>query len=169
LKETWRIGKEVLTIDNYTFFGSGPDVQHGRGSCGVGILLSPTATVACKASGPNNLHNDLGPRVIALRMLVLDPTTGKHIGTFMISTYAPTFDASETDHPDFEDSLSSAISRPKPGDILIICADVNANLGRCEHKGNDDDVYTVVGPHGLDFINSYGRRLRSFLELHYLT
>jgi len=170
LQETWRIGKEVFTIDNYTFFGSGPDVQQGRGSCGVGILLSPTATAAWKASGPNSLHNDLGPRVIALRMLVLDSTTGKHLGIFMISAYAPTSDASETDHSDFEDSLSSAISRRKPGDILVICADANASLGRCEHKGNDDDVYTVVGPHGLDFINSAGRRLRSFLELlHTLT
>ena len=76
LQETWRIGKEEITEDNYTFLGSGPDTQHGRGSCGVGILLSPSATIAWRAAGPDNLHNDLGSRVMAIRMRVIDPTTG---------------------------------------------------------------------------------------------
>ena len=108
----------------------------------------------------------MGPRVIALR---IDSTTDKHLGTFRISTYAPTSDASETDHSDYEDSLSSAISRREPVDILFTCADVNASLGRCEPRSINDDVYTVVVPHGLDFIHPCGRRLRSFLELQNLT
>jgi hypothetical protein len=69
LQKTWRVGKEEITEDNYTFLGYyGPNTQHGRGSCGVGIFLSPSATIAWKAAGPDNLHNDLGSRVIAIRM-----------------------------------------------------------------------------------------------------
>ena len=84
LQEIWRTGTEEITEDNYTFFGSGPSSQSGRGSCGVGILLSPLATNAWKAARSTNLHNDLGSRVIAVRMIVTDPTSGKHLGIFLI-------------------------------------------------------------------------------------
>ena len=97
LQETWRVGKEEFTGNNSTFLGSGPNAQHGRGSCGVGIRLSPVATTAWKASGPGSLHNDFGPRVIGVRMLVIDPTTGKHLGLCMISAYAPSSGASPND------------------------------------------------------------------------
>jgi hypothetical protein len=43
-------------------------------------------------------------------MLVLDPTTGKHLGIFFSSAYVPTSYASETDLSDLEDLLASAIS-----------------------------------------------------------
>ncbi len=62
LQETWRVGKEEFTKNNFNFLGSGLDTQHGRGSCGVGILLSPAATATWKASGPCCLHDDFGPR-----------------------------------------------------------------------------------------------------------
>ena len=169
LQETWRIGKEEITEDNYTFLGSGPDTQHGRGSCGVGILLSPSATIAWKAAGPDNLHNDLGSRVMAIRMRVIDPTTGKHLGIYMISAYAPASDASEDIKLEFEDSLVTSISRRHFGDILIICADANASLGRSNFtskQNNTDTISSAIGPHEFNHVNAAGRRLRSFLELH---
>jgi hypothetical protein len=43
-------------------------------------------------------------------MLVLAPTTDKHLGLFMISAYAPSFDASKNDQLDFENVLPSAFS-----------------------------------------------------------
>ncbi len=77
LQETWRIGNEVITKENFTFLGSGPDSQTCRGSCCVGILLSPSTTNAWKdARSSTTLHNDLGPRVIVARLLVTDPTSG---------------------------------------------------------------------------------------------
>ena len=63
----------------------------------------------------------------------------------MISSYAPTSDALETDHSDFEDSLTLAISRRKHGDNLVMCADANASLGRCDPKHTDDHVYFALG------------------------
>ena len=73
LQETWRTGVEEITEDGYTFLGAAPDEQDSRrGVCGVGLLLSPLATSAWKAAGPDNLHNDLGPRIIAVRMVVED-------------------------------------------------------------------------------------------------
>ena len=169
LQETWRIGNEIIIEENFTFLGSGPDSQNGRGSCGVGILLSPSATNAWKAaSSSTNLHNDLGPRVIAARLLVTDPTSGKHLGIFIISAYAPTADASDTLKSEFEDTLANAINRRSTGDVLVICADVNASLGRNIPTRNDDVTYASVGSYGIEHINAAGRRLRSFLELHEL-
>ena len=76
LQETWRVGKEEFTENNNIFLGSRHGAQHGHGLCGVCIRLSPIATAAWKASGPDSLHNDFGPRVIVVRMLVINPTTG---------------------------------------------------------------------------------------------
>jgi len=39
LQETWRVGTEVLHEEGWTFIGSAPASQHGRGSKGVGIAL----------------------------------------------------------------------------------------------------------------------------------
>jgi len=78
----------------FSFLDYGPNSQHGRGSCSVGILLSPTATIAWKTVGPDNLHNDLGSRVINVRMCVVDLMSGKHLGIYMISACAPTYGTS---------------------------------------------------------------------------
>jgi hypothetical protein len=81
LQETWRIGNEIITEENFTFLGSEPDSQSGCGSCGVGILLSPFATDAWKAaSSSTHLHNDLEPRVIVARLIVTNSNSGKHLG-----------------------------------------------------------------------------------------
>ena len=42
-QETWRAGEERLVQDGCCFLGLGPDKQTGRGSLGLGILLSATA------------------------------------------------------------------------------------------------------------------------------
>jgi hypothetical protein len=101
-------------------------------------------------------------------MLVIDPTTGKRLGLFMISAYAPSSDASANDQLLFENVLSSAISRRNLGDILVICADATSSLGRSAPKRNDVDIYTTIGPYGINHINLSGSRLRSFLEIHNL-
>ena len=168
VQETWRSGIDEFTEAGYTFLGVGPDSQTGRGSCGVGILLSPAATVAWRASSwVRNLHNDLGPRIIAVRMLVTDPSNGKPMGIFQISAYAPTSDASDDDKSTFERNLTSAIARRKPGDLLIICADANASIGKgTPDRHDENDRHITIGPHGLLHLNDAGCRLRSFLALH---
>ena len=169
LQETLRVGKEEFTENKYTFLGSGHDAQHGRGSCGVGILLSPAATTTWKASGPSSLHNDFVPRVVVARMPVLDHTTGTPIGILMIYAYLPSSDASEHDQLDFQNVISSAISRRYFGDILVICADANASIGKSGYKRNDANIYTIVGLYGINLVILSGGRLQIFLEIHNLS
>jgi hypothetical protein len=54
------------------------------------------------------------------------------------------------------------------GGVLVICANVNASLGRNNPTRNDDVTYASVGSHGIEYSNVDVRRLRSFLELHEL-
>ncbi len=60
-------------------------------------------------------------------MIVTDPTSGKHLGIFMISAYAPTSDSSKTLKSEFEDALTTAINRRTARDFIVICADANAS------------------------------------------
>jgi len=57
LHETWRTGLEIEE-DGFVFLGAAPAVQNGRGSKGVGILLSPLAVAAWRAAGAV-VHNPL--------------------------------------------------------------------------------------------------------------
>ena len=82
LQETWRIGQEQFVQDGWTFLGSAPDAQQGRGSAGVGIALSRHATAAWKDA--NSEWHTSGSRVIAARLLALDPRTGCKLGIFII-------------------------------------------------------------------------------------
>ena len=169
LQETWREGKENFSEDGFVFLGSGPRKQVGRGSCGVGILLSPTAVVAWQAAN-SVLHNDLGDRVIATRLIVEDESR-QQLGIHLIAAYAPTTNKNdpgkdETAKADYESSLARAISLRKPGDVLLICADANASIGRGSLDGSGE--HTVVGPYGINHLNDAGRRLRSFLSVNNL-
>ena len=67
----------------------------------------------------DNLHDDLGSRVIVVRLGVINPTKGKHLGIYMISAYSPTSYALEDIKLEFEDSLATSISRRHFGDILL--------------------------------------------------
>ena len=122
------------------------------------------ATIAWKAARFANLYNDLGPWAIAVvRMIVTDPTSGKHLGIVMISAHAPTSDAFETLKSEFEDALTTTINRCTDGNVIVICADANASLGTNPTSKNGL-VYTSIGSRGISYTNNAGRRLRSFLE-----
>ena len=76
--------------------------------------------------------------------------------------------ASETLKSELEDILANVMNRRSIGDVLVICADANASLGRNNPTRNDDVTYASVDSHGIEYNNVVGRRLRSFLELHEL-
>ena len=163
LQETWRTGLEEIEEDGFVFLGAAPAVQNGRGSKGVGILLSPLAVAAWRAAGAV-VHNDVGPRVIAVRMEVED-SAGRKQGLFQVASYAPISTAPDTEKDEYETALACVLSRRQSGDIVIVCADTNASIGRgC--LGGQNVNYGAVGSHGIDFLNDSGRRLRSFMELH---
>jgi len=90
LQEAWRTGLSTTEHDGYLFLNSGlqPNlVKSRRGEQGVGIILSPTATVAWRSAG-SVLHNTFGGRVIAVRLLVKDDRQ-QEIGLYLVSAYAP--------------------------------------------------------------------------------
>jgi len=99
LQETWREGAEELLEEGWLFVGSAPAAQRGRGSMGVGIMLSPLAAKAL-----DTRHDDLGPRVVAVRLLAAaDPRArrgsqpAQPLGIFLVSGYAPQSTADEDD------------------------------------------------------------------------
>ena len=134
---------------------------------GVGIMLSPLGVTAL-----DERHTDLGPRVVAVRLLVNEtggPRPRRQLGLFTISGYAPVSTASDAEWDAYYDTLSCAISRARPGDTVIIGTDANASIGRGRLDGSRGDTRAGgVGPHGLAHINESGRRMRSFLETHAL-
>jgi len=168
-QETWRSGKDDFTEDGYCFLGVGPAQQQGCGSAGVAIILSRSATSAWQAAGAV-VHTDLGPRVIAAPLLARDAWTRRPLGVYLMSTYAPTSDASATDLDMYYSAFSTALARKPRGYVLVVCSDANASIGR----GSLDNTTglsarsNAVGPYGIDHVNGSGRRLRSFLEVNQL-
>ena len=68
VQETWRCACEESCMDGCLFLCSGLQQQSGRGSQGVGIWLSRSATDLWRQSGAEKWTDD-GPRVISLRLL----------------------------------------------------------------------------------------------------
>lgn len=115
LQETWRVGTEMLHEEGWTFIGSAPASQHGRGSKGVGIALSPLASTAL-----DETHTDLGPRVVAARLLGREPGRNEHtLGIFLISGYAPVSTADDDEWEAYYATLSCAIARAYEGDLIV--------------------------------------------------
>ena len=129
LQETWRTGTEVHSEEGWTFIGSAPPSQHGRGSKGAGIALSPLATAAL-----DETHNDLGPRVVAARLLGKEPNrrggVETAVGIFLISAYAPVSTADDASWDVYYSTITSAMARAHHDDVIIIGTDGNASVGR---------------------------------------
>ena len=86
VQETWRSGIESLENNNCFLLLAGIDEeqQSRRGSQGVGIALSMQGVEAWRAGGCE-LHNDLGSRVIGVRLLLKD-MDNRDVGVLLIST-----------------------------------------------------------------------------------
>ena len=121
LQETWRSGAETLKNGNCILLlaGQDPCIQLGkRGSQGVGIGLSPDGVEAWKAGGCE-LHNDLGARVIAIRLLLRD-VANNDVGVFLVSAYAPVSSQADCVWEQYYNQLDRCIQRRQPNDILVI-------------------------------------------------
>ena len=167
LQETWRSGREQLSLRNYSFILNGPETQSGRGSTGVGIVLNPLALDAWKAASCE-LHCDLGLRIIAIRLCLPTVHSSSPIGIFLISCYAPISTDSEESWTSYYSNLLECISRKNNTDLLLIGSDCNASLGI--RKQNTYNLYTdSIGQHGLDNRNHSGEWLLTFLQQNNLS
>ena len=166
LQETWRPGSEDVIVGSWRCLGIGPELQQGRGTKGVAIYLSRTASRAYDAADCQCYHEGL--RNIAVRLMANTAGGGRRSiarSVFLLNSYAPTSGHSDQEWDDYYRDLSSVLGHMQNGDLLVWCTDGNASIGR---STGGDTRGAAVGPHGLDHINASGRRLCTFLELHEL-
>ena len=162
LQETWRKGQEVLECDQFFLVSSGQNEPTcRRGSQGVAICLSPEGIDAWKAAGLES-HQDLGPRVIAVRLLLKD-IHNKDVGVFVISAYAPIGEAPGQHWEDFFNNLTACMSRKRSSDILVIGCDCNSSMG----VNNSKDI-SPIGKFGITHVNESGKRLLTYLAIQEL-
>ena len=161
IQETWKMDVEELTLRDFTFLLNGPSSQAGRGSKGVGIVLSKDAESAWRLAS-NEIHTDHGPRVIAIRVVFPMRGTGKQ-GLFLISAYAPMSTAPQAEWDTFLNNLRACIDRQKIDDILIIGMDCNASMGTRSSSNHQNNSGTL-GPFGNPRVNPSGIRLLTFLQ-----
>ena len=173
VQETWRTGTEVLQNNGCMIMLAGQDsrLQVGnRGAQGVGIALNPCGVEAWKAGGCV-LHNDFGPRMIAIRLLLRD-SHKNNVGVFLVSAYAPVSSESDAVWDRYYDQLDTCISRRLANDILIIGTDSNASIGVKSSvngtEGANSGYSGPVGLHGLPHVNDSGRRLQNYLSTNTL-
>jgi hypothetical protein len=163
------VSTEELLEDGWLFIGSAPATQQGRGSQGVGIMLSPLAVKAL-----DEKHVDLGPRVVAERLLAKEAlrrgAAAKSLGVLLISGIAPVSTAPDEEWDEYYSTVSAAVARARKGDVVIMGTDGNASIGRGRLDGSSSSQERAgaVGPFGFAHINASGRRLRSFMETHAL-
>ena len=163
VQETWRKGKgkEQMGLGGTVgiFAADETKAVKGRGSRGVGILLSAAAKVALdKATSHGKaVHNDLGERVCAVRLLV-ENERAEEKGIFLVSAYAPIGAASQEDWEEFFDKVTQCISRKLPGDMLVMGIDANSSMGIGDGLG-------ACGLFGNSHQNDSGKRFKDFLAL----
>ena len=170
LQETWRTGSHTLEYENNLLLLSGLDpnsVTNNRGSQGVGIALSADAVTAWRAAG-SVVHNDLGARVMAVRLLTKD-SSDKDMYIFLVSAYAPIGSSNQLHWDDFFDCIDICLSRMHHNDTLLIGCDTNSSMGtRTSPRESAVGNMCSVGCHGISHVNESGRRFLSYLELNNL-
>ena len=123
MQETWRTSA-TLQNGNCRLFLAGlseQDMRSNRGEQGVGIALSQRGVKAWKEAG-SILHDDLGGRIIALR-LKLEDEKNRSVNVFLASAYCLVGKAEPEVWEDFLEKLNICISRKPTDDILLIGMD----------------------------------------------
>lgn len=163
IQETWRHGSEILDNRDCRLFLTGlkkDDMKSNRGEQGVGIALSGKGVAAWKDAG-SVLHDDLGARVIAIRLNLKD-VSSRSVPVFLVSAYCPVGDASTEIWDEFFSQLDACVARKEKEDLLVVGTDCNSSIGtmnRSSHLG-----MASVGPYGCSHVNDAGVRFRSYLE-----
>ena len=166
MQETWRASATLMN-ENCRLFLAGlseEDMKSNRGEQGVGIALSQRGVEAWKEAG-SILHNDLGGRIIALRLKLRDEKK-RPVSVFLVSAYCPVGNADPEMWEEFLEKLNMCLSRKTTEDILLIGMDSNSSIGTM--KRNNLPNMPSVGPHGLSHLNPAGERLRSYMEVNNL-
>ena len=108
-------------------------------------------------------HNDLGPRVIATRLLVRD-CQKRDVFIFLVSAYAPVGNAMQSEWDSFLDTLDTCIARMEHNDILVIGTDTNSSMRVSVPRENDRHLKST-GQFGMTHRNTAGERFSSYLSM----
>ena len=127
----------------YTFFWSGKAADDAR-EAGVGFAIRTSIVPKLET-----LPKGFGDRLMSLRLPLARNT---HLT--LISAYAPTMAYSEEDKEEFYHALQNIINAVPAQDKLLLMGDFNARIGK------DQIAWpSVMGPHGIDKMNSNGELL----------
>jgi exonuclease III len=165
-QETWSDNDTDLEIDNVLFFSHGA-TPNNRTKGGVGIILSPLATLAWKLAGqpppirPGKIAG--ATRAMALELHFRD-NASKITKLFVISAYLP---CSSYKNDEYENTLEELdkLMRQCPADATpVIGGDFNASIGTA--NATENLFNSPVGRHGNPHRNDSGEKLRDFMNLH---
>ena len=158
IQETWRLGNGISEKYGYYIIQHGSDSKPPKGhpSGGVAIILSPDAVRAWIKAGSCVLH--FGNRILAIK-LEMEDTTGKSVTVMFATAYSPIGAAQENVRQVFAADMEKLMEAPKSNEVLLICIDANASLGTRTHAHD-----RVMGPFGVDRVNSAGRELHDLLD-----
>ena len=116
-----------------------------------------------ESSSGYELHNDLGARVIGVRLLLRD-NSNRDVGVFLVSAYAPVSSEPDNIWDNYYNQLDQCIQRRRRDDILIIGTDSNSSIGTAISVDDQHNSFRgPVGKFGLSHVNDAGRRFRAYL------
>ncbi len=166
ISETKWFSDHVYRVEGFTILTSGrrlPDqgdeVRRGEG---VGLVLSPEATQAWVDGGKQ--WKAVSSRVVTARLSNGEAKHKKHLT--LVSVYAPTFRAPESEKDDFFDDLQVVLDGVPSDDVLVVMGDWNARVGSNMGDGLWDGT---LGRHGVGARNEAGLALLSFSGLNGLS
>ena len=124
LSETRWKGEGTIQVGDYTIIYSGLPADAPVSLQGVAFALKPSMRSAWTRAGCT--VETVGSRLIRIQLLV-----GKHM-FHVISVYAPTYRATDTEKEEFYQNLSVLCGKCKAGEELVVLGDFNARVGRRE-------------------------------------
>ena len=198
LQETWLCGSEpqdittALTskspnptnpnstiLTKCTLFQHAQETQPGRGSGGVGIMLSPSGLKAWERAGSPDpilmpLIEGIG-RAMGLELHLLDKEENT-MKFFVISAYHPDSTRCEKNpelHDFFLESLLELYAKAPRDATIISGEDINANLGHNMTRTTEDNnqqASKITGPFGtFKLPNERGIKVGHILDIAELT
>ena len=157
----WK-GQGTLSAGEYLYIFSGLPEEAPVSLYGVAIALNPAMQKAWRAAGSQVSY--CNERLLKIKLRLDDRIF--HV----ISVYAPTFRASETEKESFYAQLAKLTSECKSSEELVIMGDFNARVGTRgketstveEATMGDVTADLVLGDFGMEELNDNGRLLLDF-------
>ena len=99
-----------------------------------------------------------GNRILAIK-LEMEDIKGKPVTVMLETSYAPVGNAKEDIRHAFAEDMEHLMEAPKSNEVLLVCIDANASMGTRSHPQD-----LVLGPFGVNRVNSAGRELHDLLD-----